>query len=472
MYDIKYKSGIYISKTHKNQQFYKDIIADLTRVIMGYNQQDMKVHKFFKETDNYLLIPRYYPLRKVGLGNIQINREQFLENPEQIDIKHNITPRNELQERSVKTLINSNACILQLSPGTGKTVITIYAISELKLKSFILVHTKELIVQWKNRLLQFTNLSEDDIARLTSKTFVEDLQKPIIISTAQTFISLLKRQRDAFLEKLNESKIGVFVSDECHTTSGAPSFSDCSIFVPAVRTYGLSATPKRSDGNLDIIEYHLGKIVASDDREGVMDARVTVIVMDYEIDTNKRHRYLYWGGNFQRARYLNLVKKSDQFQACIKLLLSKVVKEERHAICVAERIALIDQLHKELKTDDKSKFYKQEPLEKLHSKMTFSTPGKIRDGIDAPWKDCLIMTSPISNIEQMTGRVVRIHPDKKTPIIIDMVDAGCGRIRATFFTRKRFYENKGWPIQYIVCNHGKVAPIEEDLALKIISGKT
>ncbi len=150
-------------------------------------------------------------------------------------------------------------------------------------------------------------------------------------------------QKDHFLEVLNESKLGIFVSDECHTTSGAPRFSECSIFVPAVHTYGLSATPKRSDGNLDIITYHLGKVVASEDSEGVMDARVTVIVLDYEIDTKKRYRYIYWAGKFQRARYLNLIKKSEQFQSCIKLLLKKVVGEDRHTICVAERIALIDQ---------------------------------------------------------------------------------------------------------------------------------
>lgn len=469
MYDIKYKSGIYISKTHANQKFYKDIINDLTRVTMGYNDE-MTVNKFYKETDSYLLIPRYYPLRKVGLGNVLINREQFLENPEQINISHNITLRNELQERATKTLLGSKACILQLAPGTGKTVISIYTISELKMKTFILVHIKGLIEQWKDRLMQFTNIGEDNVAVLSSKTFKEDLSKPIIISTAQTFISLLKRQRDAFLEEINNAKIGVFISDECHTTSGAPTFSNCSIHIPAVHTYGLSATPKRSDGNLDIIEFHLGKIVASDDTEGVMDARVTVIVMDYEVDTQKRYKYLYWAGKFQRARYLNLIKKSDQFQACIKLLLNKVMKEDRNVICVAERIALIDQLHKELPYDNKSKFYKSEPLEKLHYKMTFATPGKIRDGIDAPHKDCLIMSSPISNIEQMTGRVVRIHPDKKEPIIIDMVDVGCKRMRSTFFTRKKFYEKKNWSIQYIACNNGKIAPIDEELAMKIISG--
>jgi superfamily II DNA or RNA helicase len=470
MYDIKYKSGIYISKIYKNKPFYKFIINDLTRVVMGYNNQDMKVLKFYKETENYLLIPRYYPLRKVDLGSFQINREEFLRNPEQIDIKHNIVLRNELQQRATRTLLGSKACILQLAPGTGKTVIAIYAMSELGLKTLILVHLDSLAEQWKSRLLQFTNLNEENISRLKSKTFTEDLAKPVIIATAQTFVSLIKRKHTEFIDELNQCRIGTFISDECHTTTGAPTFSDCSIFIPAVHTYGLSATPKRFDGNLDIIEYHLGKIVASDDTDGIMDAKVTVIVADYEVDTPKRHRYLHWDGNFQRSRYLNLIKKSEQFQSCIKLLLNKVMAEDRHVICVAERIALIDQLHKELPYDNKSKFYKSESLEKLHYKMTFATPKKIRDGIDAPFKDCLIMTSPVSNIEQMSGRIVRIDKNKKEPIIIDMVDAGCPRIRSTFFTRKKFYDKKNWSIQYIAYNHGKVTSIDEELAMKIISG--
>jgi hypothetical protein len=80
------------------------------------------------------------------------------------------------------------------------------------------------------------------------------------------------------------------------------------------------------------------------------------------------------------------------------------------------------------------------------------------------------MTSPISNIEQMSGRVVRPLPEKKTPIIIDMVDVGCKRMRSTFFSRKKLYEKKGWEIQYITYNHGQVTSIDEELAVKIISG--
>ncbi|GAG89760.1 unnamed protein product, partial [marine sediment metagenome] len=49
-------------------------------------------------------------------------------------------------------------------------------------------------------------------------------------------------------------------------------------------------------------------------------------------------------------------------------------------------------------------------------------------------------------------------------------DAGCKRMRSTFFTRKKFYEKKNWDIQYIAFNNGQATPIDEDLAMKIISG--
>ena len=86
-------------------------------------------------------------------------------------------------------------------------------IAERKRKSLILVHRDPLAKQWRNRFKQFTDLQDDDIVRLRSATFEEDLAKPIIIATTQTFISLLKRKRKDFLIKLNEANIGIFVGD-------------------------------------------------------------------------------------------------------------------------------------------------------------------------------------------------------------------------------------------------------------------
>ena len=119
----------------------------------------------------------------------------------------------------------------------------------------------------------------------------------------------------------------------------------------------------------------------------------------------------------------------------------------------------------------KSKFCGTAKLDTLDYKHTFATPGKCRDGVDAPWKDTVIMTSPISNIEQLTGRVTRSYENKNTPVIIDMVDYGCRDISRTFHTRKEFYGKKNWKVQYVLYLNGKLKQIDEDIALSIIKGE-
>jgi hypothetical protein len=151
-------------------------------------------------------------------------------------------------------------------------------------------------------------------------------------------------------------------------------------------------------------------------------------------------------------------------------LLSRL-KDERDLICIVERIKLIDELFNETSSSSKSKFCGSASLDALNFKTTFATPGKCRDGIDAPQKDCVIMTSPISNIEQLTGRIIRSKPGKKTPIIIDMVDYGCWEIRGSFNSRKKFYDQKKWPINYLLFSNKQLYQINESEAMKIIRGE-
>jgi superfamily II DNA or RNA helicase len=466
--DILKRSGILIPTTHRNTRSYVNVKEKLERRTRGYGNSAMTINIFYLESEKFLLIPRNFPLQNY-FRDIEIHDHRHHGQP--IEINHNITPRGEVQERAIRYMMSHENGILQLSPGVGKTVITIYMIAKRKVKSLILVHRDPLATQWKNRFLQFTDIKEEDIVRLSSSTFKEDLDKPIIISTTQTFLSLLKRKRKDFLIKLNEANIGIFVGDEVHTTVGAPTFSECSIHMPSKYTYGLSATPYRYDGNGDIIEYHLGEVFSDDDIQGTMDARVTVVMLDYQIDTPYRTQYIRYGGEFQRARYLNLIRKSKPFVEVVRGLLRRF-KDDRQTICIAERINLIEELHKWMPSTSKAMFCGKGGLETLDSQFTFGTPGKVRDGIDAPWKDTVIMTSPISNIEQLTGRVIRAKKNKKTPIIIDMVDYGCSYIARTFYKRKEFYLKKGWKIQYVLYNNSKIKQIDENIALDILKEGT
>ena len=45
-----------------------------------------------------------------------------------------------------------------------------------------------------------------------------------------------------------------------------------------------------------------------------------------------------------------------------------------------------------------------------------------KEGLDIPRLDTLIMATPKGDIVQASGRVQRKHPDKRTPLIVDVVD--------------------------------------------------
>jgi hypothetical protein len=466
MVEIIKRSGLLISRQYQYDDFYIKIKEFLERRTKVYNTSNYTINKFYIESEKFLLIPRNFPIQQYI---VDYNITDAGHEGEHIDIEHNITPRSETQQKTIDYILSNENSTLQLAPGVGKTIIAIYMIARRRKKSLILVHRDSLADQWRNRFEEFTNITGDKIARLKSSTFDKDLDKPIIIATTQTFLSLLKRNRQDFLMKLNDANIGIFVADEVHTSVGAPTFSECSIHMPSKYTYGLSATPYRYDGNGDIIEFHLGDVFSDDDLEGTMGARVTVLMLDYQIDTPRRARYIRWGGDFQRARYLNLIKKSKPFIAVVRRLLDRL--KTRDLICMVERIKLIDDLHDWMPIKSKSKFCGTGGLETLNSKATFATPGKCRDGIDAPWKDTVIMTSPISNIEQLTGRIIREIDNKQTPIIVDMVDYGCEDIANTFYKREKFYDKKQWPVQYLLFANNKLKPIDRDVTHKILRGE-
>jgi len=473
MIELIRRSGIIIPREYENESWYHMVRAHLFRRQVDYNSPTYTTTMYYSESAKSLTIPRYFPIHDyVDCKIIDISHVG-----EDIVIEHNITPRNDVQILAMDYMRDNNNGMIKLGPGMGKTVISIHMIATRKKKTFIVVHRDSLDKQWRNRLLEHSSLSENDIALLNSKKFEEQFaESPVIISTSQTVCSILKRYPMEYLKALHFSNIGIGIFDELHTTVGAPTFSKCSLHLPAQSIWGLSATPYRSDGNTDIIKYHLGDMLESDSDEDTMLADVTFILVDFDIDTPRRFTYLNWEGNFQRSRYLNIMKNSKVFMDLVKALLMKLAHDDRHLLFISERVdKMINILYKWMPWDDKSKFIAGSGLEELEKKISFSTPGKIRDGIDVPWKDALLITSPVKNIEQLAGRITRIYPghDKYTPIILDMVDIGSNNIKKSFWDRRDYYISKGWNIKYIFINQFTYEKfnIREEDALKIVQGE-
>ena len=81
------------------------------------------------------------------------------------------------------------------------------------------------------------------------------------------------------------------------------------------------------------------------------------------------------------------------------------------------------------------------------------------------------MTSPISNIKQLTGRVIRNKEGKLTPIVVDMVDYGCKYMANTFYKREHYYNEENWPIEYLIYSKNKLNKIDRETTYKIIRGE-
>lgn len=463
-------SGLVIPRTYEKEDFYQNIKNHLTRKVYGYNRSDFSIYEFYVEGPNVLLIPRFFPIHKF---NAEFEIIDKIPDGKDIDITHNISKlRDELQENVVNYMRRNKNGLIQAPPGSGKTVMAIYTIGEKKKKTFILVHKDYLVQQWRNRVLEFTNLKEDDVVILKSSTFRENLDKSIVVCTDQMYSSLLRRCRTDFFIELNKANFGLFIADEVHTSVGAPTFAECSIHLPAKIVYGLSATPSRQDGNSDIIEYHLGKIFIPEGNASVMKAKINIILADFGI-MKKSGGWICWGGQFQRSRYLQLLRKSDLLINLLIAIINKLYKENRKMIVMSERLNFIDLIFNKINHLDKGifagTFAKDDDLRKG---ITIATPGKIRDGVDIPEKDCLITTSPISNIEQLIGRILRIKEGKKEPVLIDFVDIGCSDIKGSIHSRLKFYESKNYEIKFFyVDDLGKISELIKENAIELLKNE-
>jgi len=460
MIEIIRRGSLLISK---NDRRLCEMIKDnLTRTFKLYGKSLIETWSFYIETEKYLHIPRFYPIEELIGCHIIDERDEGLD----IDIKHNIKPRTELQKKALKYMLNNDRGIINLDTGEGKTVVSIAAISEIKKKTLILLHRSNLVDQWIKRIEEFTNIRLDkDMAILKNTRIQKSFENSIVISTVQTLRSALERQQNELISALKEARFGVQLSDEIHTTIGAKKFSECSLFIPSKRVFGLSATPYRHDGTSDILTYHLGPIYKPEGESGIMDANVTIFLFDFGFFP-KSKTYIYWGGNFQRSRYLNLLKKSEQLNRVCMSLLDKF--KDRSVFLIAERIKFIEMLYDKFDYDNKNTFIQKDSNDNLKNQFVFATPGKLRDGIDVPDKDTLILTSPIGNIQQVCGRILRIDKDKKTPIIIDLVDIGCFDISKTLYNRLRFYKSRNWKIQFLYIDSKKINIIYENDAKRLI----
>ena len=126
--------------------------------------------------------------------------------------------------------------LLEIHSGAGKTVMALNIISQLKVKTLVIVHKEFLLRQWKERIEQF--LPGVKIGRIQGEV-MDTENKQIVIGMLQS-LSMKDYPRKLF------QQFGLTIIDECHHI-GAEVISRALFTVVSKYMLGLSATMERKD---------------------------------------------------------------------------------------------------------------------------------------------------------------------------------------------------------------------------------
>lgn len=394
--------------------------------------------KYYDPVENGLRFPR-------GFSNqaIRICRDITGTSPEIID-QRRLLPEiswrfaGELrpyQQQAVELVCKRSFGVLEAGTGSGKTVMALAAMARRRQPALVVVHTKELLYQWQERIATFLD---------TEAGLIGDGHfsiKPVTVAIVNT-----ARKRVGELVP----HFGHLVVDECHRVPSTL-FTDVVAHFDCYYLLGLSATAFRSDGGLTkLIYYFMGDLIHKVDQE---ELQATGAVVKPElIRRPTRFSYRY------RGDYQALIKALTRHEGRNMQIvddIAGVVNEEDPGIVlvVSDRVSHCELLTRllaertinvELLTGQLSAEHRAEVVEAVRAgrlEVLVATLQLISEGFDCPGLSTLFLTTPITfegRLLQVIGRIMRPAAGKQARVF-DYVDEEVGALTRSANIRKRVF---------------------------------
>jgi len=306
--------------------------------------------------------------------------------------------------------------------GAGKTAIGLTAVLHLPTPALVLVHTGDLLRQWKERA---------EALGIEVATIAEGLgpqRARLVIATMQT-LCLWPRHQLAEWGK----GFGLVIADEVHHACTV-SMTTILYELPGRYRLGLTATPTRADGLTPILLGHMGPIRAEVSREALAEAGAIIVPRVERIATA-------WEPEAD-AEYVEMVTAATEDGARniqIADLAASAVQAGRHVLIQTERVEhakalsrLIGDRHGLGSVAVYGAIGARARALALSQVASGACPILIAtqladEGLDLPILDTLILGVPQRNaarLEQRVGRIARPAPGKVDAIVYDLLDGG------------------------------------------------
>ena len=371
-----------------------------------------------------------------------------------LDLKFHGELRPE-QKIAADAMLKHDTGVLSATTAFGKTVVGAWLIAQRGVNTLILVHRRQLLEQWIERLSAFLGLPTKEIGRIGAGR-----RKP----TGHVDVALIQSLVRKGVVDDQVGQYGHLVIDECHHLS-AHSFEQVARRFKGKFVTGLSATVTRKDGHHPIIFMQCGPI-----RHRV-DAKAQAAARPFE------HSVLVRPTGFRQRDVANpdiRMQFHDLYDQLIKdetrnrLIVAEViqaVRDGRSPVVLTERNEHLDDLMARLAGEIRNlvvlrggmgKKELQRVAAQLASipdteeRVLLATGRYLGEGFDDSRLDTLFLTLPVSwrgTIAQYVGRLHRLNDRKREVQVYDYADLDVPMLARMFDRRCQGYEAVGYTIQ-------------------------
>lgn len=441
----------------KNPDFYRSQAMRLTT----YDKP--RVISLSEDSKEYLALPRGCEEKLLSFfQNQNVNIIDERNSGTKINAIFNGLLRPE-QEEVVNTLLRYENGVISATTAFGKTVIAANIIANRKINTLIIVHTTQLLEQWKKRLEEFLILdtmpTESTVKTNKMKNIGQFSGGKNKLSGIIDIATMQSLSRNGEVKDFIKN-YGMVIVDECHHVS-AFSLEQILKNVHATFVYGLTATPIRKDGHEPIIFMQCGPLIYKVDALKQAEKRpfnhyIIPRFTGFRISTGEKTSI--------NEIYAKLVSSSIRNDLIITDILTSV-KEGRNPIVLTERTAHVDILSQMLKehlknvivlTGNLSNKQRKEEMLKLNQipkneNIVILATGKlVGEGFDEPRLDTLFLAMPISwkgTLQQYSGRLHRLYEDKLEVQVYDYVDIHINMLEKMYQKRLKGYSDIGYKIK-------------------------
>jgi len=383
--------------------------------------------------------PRTYSV-PMGAAWCNVEREDALRYYSRV---HSFTWLMDHQKRAAVAALRWRSGVIVAPCGAGKTQVgvALHAASKTELPTLVIVHTRDLALQWAERVERLLGIKAlkpvgasafgkvADGAQVLAK---QEGQGCVVVTTVQTLTAVADLHRYPF---------GLVILDEAHHAP-ASTFQTVLGAIQCQAVYGLTATPERSDGWTPAMYAWLGPKryeVQARDLQAIgltLAPRIVIVKTGCYATT----------GDFTEA--CTQLAASDERNAIIAELVE--THGEFPQLVLTSRIEHAEELAKVIPNSivvtGRSKL-REKAFDDIRGKVVnvLIATQLADEGLDLPGLVAVHLTMPSraeGRVVQRVGRVMRAAPGKGRPTVYDYVD-DMGLFESQARARMRAYRELG-----------------------------